>query len=214
MANTPDMGNCISGDLLSLSPYSALSYHFGMLLGVDDFETEQAYHRAKHRLHNAWLHRGGVVWGFGVSINEDSGGVRVGPGLALDAAGHELHLEAEACLNAGKWFEKNQNDPNLEAETTDNETKIVKAHVVIRFKACLTRQVPAFMEPCNNAGTGTAYSRVFETIEILMLPGPAPVKTPPYHLLRLLFGLEAAQTDADGNVMPDDQDGFDALAAI
>ena len=214
MSNTPDMGNCISGDLLSLSPYSALSYHFGMLLGVDDFETEQAYHRAKHRLHNAWLHREGVVWGFGVSINEDSGEVRVGPGLALDAAGHELHLEAEACLNVGKWFEKNQNDPNLEAETTDNETKILKAHVVIRFKACLTRQVPAFMEPCNNAGTGTAYSRVFETIEILMLPGPAPVKTPPYHLLRLLFGLEAAQTDEDGNVMPDDQDVFDALAAI
>lgn len=214
MANTPDMGNCISGDLLSLSPYSALSYHFGMLLGVDDFETEQAYHRAKHRLHNAWLHREGVIWGFGVSINEDSGEVRVGPGLALDAAGHELHLEAEACLNVGKWFEKNQNDPNLEAETTDDETKILKAHVVIRFKACLTRQVPAFMEPCNNAGTGTAYSRVFETIEILMLPGPAPVKTPPCHLLRLLFGLEAAQTDADGNVMPDDQDVFDALTAI
>lgn len=214
MANTPDMANCVNGDLLSLSPYSALSYHFGMLLGVDDFETEQAYHRAKHRLHNAWLHREGVVWGFGVSIDEERGEVRVGPGLALDAAGHELHLEAEACLNVGKWFEKNQNDPNLQAETTDNEAKIVKTHVVIRFKACLTRQVPALMEPCNNAGTGTAYSRVFETIEIVMLPGPAPVKTPPYHLLRLLFGLEAAKTDEDGNVMPDDKDVLDALAAI
>ena len=214
MANTPDMANCINGDLLSLSPYSALSYHFGMLLGVDDFETEQAYHRAKHRLHNAWLHREGVVWGFGVSINEDHGEVRVAPGLALDAAGRELHLEAEACLNVGKWFEKNQNDPNLQVEATDAETKILKTHVVIRFKACLTRQVPALMEPCNNAGTGTAYSRVFETIEILMLPGPAPVKQPPYHLLRLLFGLEDAKADEDGNVMPDDKDVLDALAAI
>ena len=214
MANTPDMTNCVNGDLLSLSPYSALSYHFGMLLGVDDFETEQAYHRAKHRLHNAWLHREGVVWGFGVSINEEHGEVRVGPGLALDAAGRELHLEAEACLNVGKWFEKNQSDPNLQVEATEAETKILKTHVVIRFKACLTRQVPALMEPCNNAGTGTAYSRVFETIEIVMLPGPAPVKTPPYHRLRLLFGLEAAQTDGDGIVTPGDQDVLDALAAI
>ena len=143
-------------ELLPLSPYSALSYHFGMLLGVDDFETEQAYHRAKHRLHNAWLHREGVVWGFGVEIDQDQGEIKVAPGLALDAAGHELHLDAAVCLDVEKWLEKNKDDPDLELETTDNEKKIKHAHVVIRFKACLTRQVPAFLEPCNNAGTGTA----------------------------------------------------------
>src|SRR5262249_55535145 len=159
-----------------LSPYSALSYHFGMLLGVDDFETEQAYHRAKHRLHNAWLHREGVVWGFGVDIKTDEGEVEVKPGLALDASGHELHLEAAVCLNVEKWIEKHKDDPDIELETSDDQKKVKHAHVVMRFKACLTRQVPAFLEPCNNAGTGTAYSRVFETVEILMLPGAAPVK--------------------------------------
>ena len=222
MAHTPDMANCVGGDnglgeLLPLSPYSALSYHFGMLLGVDDFETEQAYHRAKHRLHNAWLHREGVVWGFDVVANDDDkekGEIRVTSGLALDAAGHELHLEADACLNVAKWLEKHDKDPNLEVETTDDEKKIKRAHVVIRFKACLTRQVPALMEPCNNAGTGTAYSRVFETVEILMIPGPPPVKVPPYHLLRLLFGLEPAETEEGGAVKANDQAVLDALAAI
>ena len=69
MSNTPDMTSCFPSvdgqgqDLLPLSPFYTLSYHFGMLLGVDDFETEQAYHRAKQRLHNAWLHGEGVVWG-------------------------------------------------------------------------------------------------------------------------------------------------------
>jgi hypothetical protein len=222
MAHTPDMANCVGGDnglgeLLPLSPYSALSYHFGMLLGVDDFETEQAYHRAKHRLHNAWLHREGVVWGFDVVANDadkEKGEIRVTSGLALDAAGHELHLEADACLNVAKWLEKHENDPNLEVETNGDEKKIARAHVVIRFKACLTRQVPALMEPCNNAGTGTAYSRVFETVEILMIPGPPPVKDPPYHLLRLLFGLEPAGTEEGGAVKANDQAVLDALAAI
>ena len=222
MAHTPDMANCVGGDnglgeLLPLSPYSALSYHFGMLLGVDDFETEQAYHRAKHRLHNAWLHREGVVWGFDVVANDadkEKGEIRVTSGLALDAAGHELHLEADACLNVAKWLEKHENDPNLEVETNGDEKKIARAHVVIRFKACLTRQVPALMEPCNNAGTGTAYSRVFETVEILMIPGPPPVKDPPYHLLRLLFGLEPAETEEGGAVKANDQAVLDALAAI
>jgi hypothetical protein len=217
MANTPDLATCGDhglAELLPLSPYSALSYHFGMLLGVDDFETEQAYHRAKHRLHNAWLHREGVVWGFGVAVDKDRGEIRVKPGLALDAAGRELHLEAEACLNVEKWLEKNEKEPNLELETSDTQKKIVRAHVVIRFKACLTRQVPAFMEPCNNAGTGTAYSRVFETVEILMRPGLAPVKDPPYHRLRLLFGLEPADTGEGGGVTAGDQQVLDALAEI
>ncbi|HEX7333266.1 MAG TPA: hypothetical protein VF290_17320 [Pyrinomonadaceae bacterium] len=218
MANTPDMATCVGGEhglgeLLPLSPYNALSYHFGMLLGVDDFETEQAYHRAKHRLHNAWLHREGVVWGFDVRVDNTRGEIRVTPGLALDAAGRELHLEADACLNVEKWLEKNEKDPNLEVEVSDTEKKIKQTHIVIRFKACLTRQVPAFMEPCNNAGTGTAYSRVFETVEILMRPGPAPVKDPPYHRLRLLFGLEPPDTK-EGAVTESDQQVLDALAAI
>src|ERR1700686_3193694 len=100
MASTPDLATCISsnggssGGLSPVNPFSALRYQFGMLLGVDDFETEQAYHRGKMRLHNSWLHGHGVVWGLGVSSDLPSGEIRVERGLALDAAGHELHLDA------------------------------------------------------------------------------------------------------------------------
>ena len=99
MSNTPDLQSrvaaygdssnsmqvsCITTDdgrseLLPLSPFNALRYHFGMLLGVDDFETEQAYHRAKMRIHNAWLHRAGVVWGFDVRLDVPHGEIRVLP---------------------------------------------------------------------------------------------------------------------------------------
>ena len=70
--------------LLPANPYTALQFHFGMLLGVDDLEVSQAYPRGKMRLHNSWLHREGVVWGFNVRLNERNE-LAVSPGLALDA---------------------------------------------------------------------------------------------------------------------------------
>jgi hypothetical protein len=220
MSNTPDLATCLAtdegrGELLSLSPFTSLHYHFGMLLGVDDFETEQAYHRAKMRLHNAWLHREGVVWGFGVNLDAEYGEIHVAPGMALDAAGHELHLEADACVNVGEWFDRHEKDPDFVVET-DGERKKFDVHVVIRFKACLTRQVPALLEPCDNANTGTAYSRVFETLEILLLPNRAQPRVYPYHLLRLLFGLDEPKRKEGSTTenTPEDQAVLDEVKRI
>jgi hypothetical protein len=218
MANTPDVVSCFAsaedgGELLPLSPFNSLSYHFGMLLGVEDFETEQAYHRAKMRLHNAWLHREGVVWGFGVRLDVGKGEVRVERGLALDAAGHELHLEGDACVNVGQWFAAHEKDADFQSTVVDGAVRF-DAYVCLRFKACLTRQVPAMLEPCNDmAGGGTAYSRVLETVEILLRPGPAPKKKLPYHRLRVLFELEEAET-LEGAVTESDKKVLDALAEI
>jgi hypothetical protein len=201
------------GELLPLSPFNSLSYHFGMLLGVEDFETEQAYHRAKMRLHNAWLHREGVVWGFGVGLDVGKGEIRVERGLALDAAGHELHLEGDACVNLGQWFAAHQQDPDFHSTVVDGVVRF-DAYVCLRFKACLTRQVPAMLEPCNDmSGGGTAFSRVFETVEILLRPGQAPKKKLPYHRLRVLFELEEAEA-RNGTVTEGDQKVLDARAEI
>ena len=219
MADTPDAVSCFDSaeegnELLPLNPYYSLSYHFGMLLGVDDFETEQAYHRGKMRLHNAWLHRQGVVWGLDVRLDEARGEVRVLPGLALDAAGHELHLEADACVNVGEWFKAHRDDPDLEIRDIEGGGKSFHAHVLIRFKACLTRQVPALGETCNGGGGGgTAYSRVFETVELLLRPGLAPAVVYPYHRLRLLFALEPP-VEEEGAIVAGDQEVIDARAAI
>src|SRR5574340_1141673 len=104
MATIVDATACVAaaqgaGDaLLPVNPYTALQFHFGMLLGVDDLETGQGYPRGKMRLHNAWLHREGVVWGFAVGLNARHE-LTVAPGLGLDAAGHELHLDRQACLD-------------------------------------------------------------------------------------------------------------------
>jgi hypothetical protein len=201
MPNTPDFDSCTNGTettLLPVSPFLALQYHFGMLLGVDDFEVSQAYPRGKIRLHNAWLHRDGVIWGFNVFFNQRQE-LTVDPGLALDAAGHELHLDRQACLDIGKWYATHLDDPVLQEVVADvfagefatSGQKTFTAYVVAKFKACLTRPVPAIADPCDGISTDTAFSRAFETVELLLKPGPAP-RQPfhvPYHRLRLLFAL-------------------------
>ena len=185
---------CMDDALLPVNPFTALQFHFGMLLGVDDLETGQAYARGKTRLHNAWLHRDGVVWGFKVGLNSRNE-LTVDPGLGLDAAGHELHLDRQACVDLGAWYAANQGDTGFSFESVEAGGKRFSAHVVARFKACLTRPVPAMLEPCAGAQTTSAFSRAFETVELLLRPGLAAAQDlgchRGYQRLRQLFQLEA-----------------------
>jgi hypothetical protein len=180
-------------------PFISPHYHFGMLLGVDDFDTEQGYHRGKIRLHNAWLHGAGVVWGYQVTADMTAGEVRVGPGLALDGAGRELYLDGEYCVNVGRWYAKNQKD--LPADPT----KPFDLCLVARFKPCLTRQVPAVAEPCQGSFRDTAYSRLVETVDLylrLVKPTDPPPPAPPFHRLRAVLGLDPF-TDDDKKALGD-----------
>jgi len=194
---SPDTSPCgtmttVDGDgLLPANPFTALQFHFGMLLGVDDLEVSQAYPRGKMRLHNAWLHRDGVVWGFDVLFNARNE-LAVKPGLALDAAGHELHLDREACVDFGKWYVKNKDDKSFTFTVDRNNGDVTfTVHVVARFRACLSRQVPAISAPCADGETDTAYSRALETVELLLRPDKAPTDIDRhYHRLRILFALE------------------------
>lgn len=217
MSQTVDARTCTSsggataggGALLPVDPFRSLRVHFGMLLGVDDFETLHAYHRGKTWLHAAWLHGPGAVWGLGVGLDPERGELRVEPGLALDALGREIHLDAPACLNLGRWYAEHRDDPLLAVTPTGDGGVRFDAHVVARFRACLARQVPALAEPCEGSGATTAYSRVIETAELLLVPGPAPafgISVPlPYPRLRLLFRL-AEPREEGGAVLPADQE--------
>ncbi len=184
------LSNACGDGLLPATPFTALQYHFGMLIGVDDLETAQAYPRGKIRLHNAWLHGEGVVWGLDVAFNDTSREVMVTPGLALDAAGHEIHLDAVACVDLGKWYDKHKDDTDFTFNDDGSGGRRFDAHVVARFRACLARPVPAISDPCAGSELDTAFSRVSETIELLIRPGKAPLKDRRYHRLRILFSLE------------------------
>jgi hypothetical protein len=78
---------------VSLTQFERLRFFTGQVLGTDDLQREQDYHRDKARLHNRFLHGWGVVTGLSVRVNQ--GAIVVAPGLALDCAGNELVLSTE-----------------------------------------------------------------------------------------------------------------------
>ena len=214
MATPTDLQCTDSGaaGLLPNQPYLALYPHYGMLLGVDDFATEQAYHRGKMRLHNAWLHGWGTVWGLGVGADTTRSEIEVAAGLALDGRGRELHNDQPQCVHVGRWFVAHRDDAGF-TFTEAGDTVTFDAHVLLRHRACLTRPVPALLDTCSDGG-GTAYSRVFETVEILLRPGAAPAASQRNPSLRVLAGLLDARTDAGGTVLASDQAALDARAEI
>jgi len=129
-------------------------YFAGALLSVDDFTSEQNYHREKQRRHNLHCHGSGVVQGLKVSIgHKDSAGmVTIEPGVAIDPAGNEIELCGTARL------------PLPELPTT--------IQVGIRFLERLSAPAPSLSDP---ASPGSQFSRTEEGCELLL----SPVSTSP-----------------------------------
>jgi hypothetical protein len=171
---------------LPVNPFVSNRYHFGMLLGVADFETDQAYHRGKTWLHNAWLHGIGVVWGLDVTLRAEANEVVVGPGLAIDAHGRELSVAEPMCVDLGAWFAQRRPD-NLEVDTLPDGDVTFTVHVELCHDSCLDRPVPSISEPCEDASFDTAYSRAVERgLPRIVVPRPEPDLDAPR--LREFFG--------------------------
>jgi hypothetical protein len=129
------------------------------------------------------------VWGIDVSLTDDRN-LAVSPGLAVDGMGRDLHLDTQVCMDLGKWYRENRDEPDWDFEDTADGGVHFTAHVVARFDACLTRPVPAVADPCGpDSSSGTSYSRVYETVALELRPGPAPDYVRPYRRLRILFRL-------------------------
>lgn len=179
---------------LPVNPFVSNRYHFGMLLGVADFETDQAYHRGKAWLHNAWLHGSGVVWGLDVEIRPEANEVVVSPGLAIDGHGRELSVCEPMCVDLGAWFAQRRPD-ELEVHTRPDGDLTFTVDVELCHDSCLDRPVPSISEPCEDASFDTAYSRAVERgLPRIVVPRPAPAINAPR--LREFFGQLPVTHDA------------------
>ncbi|MEW5868198.1 MAG: hypothetical protein AB1894_02910 [Chloroflexota bacterium] len=74
-------------------------YFAGQLLTEAELNSEQAYVRAKNRLHNRYLHGWGVVCGLEVVCHECEGYITVRPGYALDPCGEDIVVGQEQEIN-------------------------------------------------------------------------------------------------------------------
>lgn len=158
-------------------PLKRVNYFTAQLLTADDFTAEQNYHLEKHRRHNRMCHGCGIVQGLKVSVAEEKRDwvVIVNPGFAIDAAGNEIQVGAEARLPM----------PKAQAGT-QTETSLF---VIICYKECLSDPVPIPGEPCTKETESEDtvhylhYSRVQEEFELLLSEDananpPAPTPDP------------------------------------
>ncbi|KRF46293.1 hypothetical protein [Terrabacter sp. Soil810] len=146
---------------LTVDPFNSLLAHYGMLLGVSDFQVLGANPRGKLRLHQAWQHGAGVIWGFDVAlVNGDS--LRVSPGLAVDALGREVACGAEMCLDLPAWCRERQATDTGFKPGTGSPPWRFSARLWVRHTTCLGRRVPSVSSSCAQGDDSVQYSRVHE----------------------------------------------------
>lgn len=201
------------------NPQCAPNYHFGMLLGVEDFRAEQGFHLGQMRRHQRLLHGTGVVAGYPVSFDPKGFELRVGPGDAIDALGRDLVLDVAQCVSLPLWWlEHRAEDAFHDIATPDDAT--LDLDVMICYSTCLGSPVPAIAEPCAGDAADVAYSRVCETVALSLVRTPTvgvPAPPRPFHLLQMWLGLVGPRLDDKGKPKASDQwliDGCNALKAM
>ncbi len=146
-------------------PFARLSYQFGMMLGVDEFQQEQGYHLTKHRLSLRLFVGYGLAWGGAVSakVSDDAATLTVNPLFALDELGRELWLKEPCTLDLAQWSEEN----GLGDGTP--------AYLTVRYRPCAAAPVPAVAAACDESALPTMPSRVLEDTECeLRMEAPEP----------------------------------------
>ncbi len=201
-ASSTDDDATVAG-ALTVDPFNSLAPHYGMLLGVSDFQVIGANPRGRMRLHQAWQHGPGVVWGFGVTVTDDRSSLMVAPGLAVDSLGREVPVSAAMCLDLKTWFEE-QHDAHRFTPPEDANSWTFGARLWLEHDACPTRRVPSVRSSCSSSEDSVQYSRVVEFGRLTLEPYlPAPERCVP------------DETDQADDTRADERDAsFPALRAL
>lgn len=136
----------------SPSPDKRVRYGLGMLLGVADFEQEQAWFLGQDREHARTLHGCGVVVGLGVAVTETH--IKVDAGMAIDGLGRVINVCGEQCADLNAWLLVAENRKRIGAPGART------LHVVLRYCECATDLQPVPGQPCRTADESMSATRI------------------------------------------------------
>jgi hypothetical protein len=83
-------------------PFKRVHYRFGMVMGVDEFEQEQAYFLARGHQHNLSLHGYGTAWG--LKVTAIGSRILISPGLAISPRGREIRVATPYEAELNQWL--------------------------------------------------------------------------------------------------------------
>lgn len=130
-------------------PYTPLPalrvfYSTGRMLGVEDFQAEQDYHRGRLARALLSLHGTGTVIGLNVTSNGSADlsqlEIQVSPGIAIDRAGRILDVPVTVCIRPQAWL-AGQTDSDL---IKAFQGGILNVDVFATFAACTRGKTPSF----------------------------------------------------------------------
>ena len=122
-----------------------VSYATGRMLGVEDFQTEQTYHRGRLARVLSTALGSGTLSGLNVKTNGAAAPadieIQVTPGIAIDRAGRIIDVPYQVCIRLDKYL-----------QYADNKLKLldafqggaILADVFVSFVACDRGKTPCF----------------------------------------------------------------------
>lgn len=164
--------NAVGPGPVEADPCKRVNYTLGMLLGVDDFVQESAYHGARRREMARELVGYGTVHGLQVVVEpEDDRGprVRVMPGMAWLPSGTPVCVDGPQCANLNDWLATHASElPPLAGGG------VLDLFLVLSHAQCLTDNVPIPGEPCRDDSELMQPSRVADGFRLELRLAPPP----------------------------------------
>lgn len=200
------MKNCIraSADTPPLDPNKRVNYAFGMVLGVTDFEQEQAHFEWKQRLSNRLLHGYGTVCGLQVGAQALPDGtdveIHVSPGYAISPQGRWIWLENEQCGKLNQWLQQHKAELSPTLGPSGHQV-----YVTLGYDECPTDEVPIAGRACASDEDTRSPSRILESFQLQFAwqPPPQPYEAAMRALSELL---RQVQIDPGSSPPQDDSD--------
>ena len=133
-------------------PTKHVNYTLGMILGVDDFTQDFAYHEARLQ----WLARDLIGYGTvsGLRVSPADGGrdgplVRVEAGAAVTPSGRLVCVSGAQCAQLVDWVDAHRVE--IVGVTASPPADSVRAYVVLSYRERETDELPVPGEPCRSA---------------------------------------------------------------
>jgi hypothetical protein len=179
-----------------------VAYAIGRMLGAEDFQAEQNYHR--NRLARvARLLGTGTVYGLSVSCkpdpNPDNIEVRVEPGMAIDRAGRLIEVLGAVCIRLKKFLDaQSDSDLSLSFKDVGGPAMKVVADVFVRFVQCDRGKTPAFADNDYDATDAFTANRTLDgfRMELVLRKDDATLPVDPWEKVTAKGTATAATLDS------------------
>jgi hypothetical protein len=146
------------------------------LIGADDLNRQQDYHRQKLREHNRLLHGWGVVCGCGVEAaptTERPGQIRITPGYLLTPQGDSVLIRADVLFDVATCAVDSDDRCAFARPCPQPTRRRVgdqrQVYLAVRYIECDARPVRVAPGGCSCDDAECEYSRVVEAYELTCL---------------------------------------------